>query len=256
MKKRALVVVSFGTTHEDTMEKTIKAVEKKLEMSNPDRDIYRTFTSRIVIKRLADNKGIIVQNELQILEYLADNQYEEVLVQPLHIIPGFEYEKIKEACDKYRDKFDCIKLSEPLLFKEEDFVNVSDVLIEEMKNHEVNYDAVVFMGHGTGHDSNSSYLRLQKYFEQTEQKVLFGTVEGYPGIEDIIKSLKVNNSRNILLLPFMLVAGDHVKNDMMGNNENSWVSLLRNQGYKVTPFPKGLGEYLGIQDLFVRKAEL
>ena len=162
----------------------------------------------------------------------------------LHILGGIEYSKLDDSYGK---------VTEPLLKAEEDYLKI--VNNEEFNNLEGN-DAIVFMGHGTESAADSTYQKLQEeYIKAGKNNIFVATVEGEVTIEDIIEKLKTGNYKKILLKPFMIVAGDHAKNDMASDEEDSWKTVLTNEGYEVTALLKGMGEYKFIQEMFMDKLE-
>ena len=170
--------------------------------------------------------------------------YNEIITMSLHILGGIEYSKLDDSYGK---------VTEPLLKAEEDYLKI--VNNEEFNNLEGN-DAIVFMGHGTESAADSTYQKLQEeYIKAGKNNIFVATVEGEVTIEDIIEKLKKTDYKKILLKPFMIVAGDHAKNDMASDEEDSWKTVLTNEGYEVTALLKGMGEYEFIQDMFMDKLE-
>ncbi|MBO3446088.1 sirohydrochlorin cobaltochelatase [Clostridium sp. CCUG 7971] len=251
--KKAVLVVSFGTSYKETREKTIEACEKKIKQGLPEYDFYRAFTSNMIIRKLKNRDGIEIENPIQALDRLHNEGYKEVIVQTLHIICGEEFNKLKEQIESYKDKFDKVILGRPLLTYIEDYkeaVNAIETQIPKMDEDE----AVVFMGHGTFHESHSSYPTLEYMLRDAGINAYVGTVEGYPELEQVINRLKENNIKTVNLMPFMLVAGDHAINDMAGDEDDSWKTVLEENGFNVKIHLKGLGENPYIQDKFMNHA--
>lgn len=253
MSKKALVTISFGTTHKDALEKSIKIVEQELINQHKERDFFRAFTSRIILKKLK-NKGQDIKNETDILQHLFELKYDDILIQPLHIIPGHEYEKILSAISIYKSKFNKIQIIQPLIYNDIDYSEIILAMEKELNELINNYDTVLYMGHGTSHYSNACYSRLQLQFEVQKKKMLIANVEGYPDLEWGIEKLRAKKANKILLMPFMMVAGEHTKNDMMGDDSDSWVNILKRKGFKVDVIPKGLGEYKTIRELIIKNS--
>lgn len=246
--KKGILVVSFGTTYRDTREKTIGAIEEKIRASFPEYRIYRAFTSKIVRSRIEEAEGIRVPDVKSALEQMLADGIEAAVVQPTHIIDGIENELMKEEAKKYRDRFRYFGIGEPLLKSEEDYEIVADILEQERKEKG---QAVVFMGHGSEHFANASYRRLQKVLHGRGRKDYYiSTVEGKPDIHETLGQVSSGGYRSVSLIPFMIVAGDHAKNDMAGE-EDSWCQLFRTQGYRVQCRLKGLGENPAVQELFI-----
>jgi sirohydrochlorin cobaltochelatase len=257
--KKAVLVVSFGTTYTDTRKVTIEAVENKIRAAFPDYELRRAFTSRIVIKRLADREGLKVDTETQALERLKADGYTDVIIQPLHIEAGEEYEKLRKAVYNYDQAFAKIALGRPLLYytgqegeKSDDYGIVIRALQKQLPQPGPQ-DAVALMGHGGVNPANTAYAALQLKLEDAGLKNVFVfTVEGYPAVENLMAKLKKNKIRTVTLMPFMLTAGDHVHNDMAGNEADSFKSRLLKAGFQVKTYIHGLGENAGIQDIYVQ----
>ncbi|MDD4601095.1 MAG: sirohydrochlorin cobaltochelatase [Negativicutes bacterium] len=259
-EKKAILVVSFGTTFPETRKLTIESVENKIQAAFPDYEVRRAFTSRIIIKRLSERDGIQVNTERQALERLKAEGYKEVIVQPLHIEAGAEYEKVRSIVSSYEQSkaFDKIALGRPMLYymgqeeKPDDYataIKAVQTQFPELGRRE----AVVFMGHGGTHPSNAAYAVLQmKMVDAGLDNVFVYTVEGYPTFERVIDILKVNKIKKVTLMPFMLVAGDHANNDMAGDEDDSAKAQLLKAGFKVDTYIHGLGENSAVQDIYVQ----
>ena len=251
--KKAILVVSFGTSYKETREKTIEACEKKIKEAFKDYDFFRAFTSNMIIRKLKNRDNIHIENPIEALDRLYKEGYKEVVVQTLHIICGEEYTKLKEQINSYNDKFEKIVLGRPLLTQINDYKETIEALKLQIPNLE-NDEAIVFMGHGTEHEAHSAYPALDYMLKQDNIKAYVGTVEGYPEIDEVIVNLKKDKISKVILMPFMLVAGDHAINDMAGDEEDSWNTILKENGFKTEVFLKGLGENEGIQNKFVKHA--
>lgn len=258
--KKAILVVSFGTTYADTRKVTTEAVQNKIQAAFPDYEVRQAFTSRIIIKKLADRDNIKVDTEKQALDKLKAEGYTEVIVQPLHVEAGDEYDKVNRVVEKYAKEktFAKISMGRPILYftgqedRPDDYMEVINALGNQIPKLAAN-EAVVFMGHGGVHPSNTAYAALQmKLKDAGRDHVFVFTVEGYPTIENVIKELKRNKIKKVTLMPFMLVAGDHANNDMAGDEKDSFKSQLIAAGFKVDAYIHGLGENPGIQDIYVQ----
>lgn len=251
--KKAVLTVSFGTSHLDTMEKTIGAVEKALAEAFPDRTLYRAFTSGMILKKLKSEFQMEICNVEEAMEKMARDGIEDLLIQPTHIIHGFEYEKMTEQIEPYRERFETIRIGAPLLATMEDYEEAVHLIMEDAGLKEE--ETLVLMGHGTEHHTNAAYPALDyTFWAKGYRNVVVGTVEGFPEMEEVLKKLKEQQAEKILLMPFMIVAGDHAKNDMAGEDADSWKSILTREGYEVRTVLKGLGEIPGIRQMFVRHA--
>ena len=255
VSKKALLVVSFGTSYADTRAKTIEATEKALAAAFPDYDLKRAFTSQTIIDILKKRDGIEIDNAGQAIEKIYKDGYSEVLVQPLHVMNGEEYHSLLVELNPYMDKFAKFSMGSPLLSSHEDYVAAIEALDEEMPARGEK-EAVVFMGHGTHHPADAAYAAMN-YVLQDEgyTDVFVGTVEGYPTLDTIIKSLEAAEIEKVTLMPFMIVAGDHAQNDMAGDEEGSWKVILKSKGYEVETVLKGLGEMKGIQKIYIEHAK-
>lgn len=250
MNKKALVVVSFGTTYKNA-QKAIDQVEEKLAKAFPDYDFYRAFTAKMVINKLAREQGIYVDTPLELLEKLHNAGYEEILCQSLHVINGIEYEYMIADIKAYADKFKTIKVGKPLLTHEKDYTECVNILANELPKLQSD-EAMIFMGHGSEHFSNGAYCQLENTFHFLDhENVYVGTVEGFPALDYVIKEIAKKGIKKTYLTPFMIVAGDHAQVDLAGDEEDSWKVVLEEAGYKTEMIMKGLGEYDAIGELFV-----
>jgi len=254
MPEKTILVTSFGTTYTDTREKTIDACEDRMAEQFPDYRIRRSFTSHIIIRRLRERDGMEVPTTEEALEVLAQEGCGEVVIQPLHFIPGAEFhEKIMRSAVSFRGRFEKLVMGRTLLFHEKDYTEVIRALMMRMPELDEG-SAAVLMGHGTSHPSNACYSCLQTFLYDEGLPVFVGNVEGYPKLNTIIMRLKARRIRRVHLMPFMLVAGEHARKDMAGGGENSWESILRREGFEVEVHMQGLGENPEIQRLYARRA--
>ena len=251
--KKAILVVSFGTSYHETRKKTIEACENKIKESFKDYDFYRAFTSGMIINKLKKRDNMFIDNPSEALEKLYNAGYQEVVVQSLHIICGDEYNKLKDMVAQYEDKFDKISIGRPVLTYTDDYRETVEAVKKDLDKMDID-EAVVFMGHGTEHESHSSYPAIEYMFRDYGINAFVGTVEGYPELEQVIKKLKNRNIKTVDLLPFMLVAGDHAINDMASDEEDSWKTILEKEGFNVKVHVKGLGENPYIQEKFKNHA--
>ena len=240
--KKAILVTSFGTSHRDTREKCLDLIQREVEEKYGSENVERAYTSRIIRRIIEKNEGIHIFDQEEGLKVLKDKGFEEIITMSLHILDGIEYSKLD-------DKFG--KISKPLLADDEDFKKI--VENKEFNDLEGN-DAIVFMGHGTESEADYAYQKLQEeYLKAGKNNIFIATVEGKVTIKDVIEKMKGKGFKKILLKPFMIVAGDHAKNDMSSDNEDSWKIMLKNEGYEVTSVLKGMGEYKFIREMFMDK---
>lgn len=246
--KEALVIVSFGTSVAEA-QKDIDGVEAALAAAMPDADFFTALTSP-TIRRKLKSRGEAAYSLEEILETLSPADYNRVTVQPTHLLYGIEYDRIKAVVSAYASRFAAITLGEPLLAGTEDMIALARCLKAEYGSDS---EALVLMGHGTEHYANMVYpafqtvLRLEGY-----ANAYVGTVEGWPSLEPVIRQLKADNHQKILLMPMMLVAGDHARNDMAGSDPDSWKSRLEAEGFTVRCHMEGLGRLSQVQSLYVR----
>lgn len=251
--KTALLVVSFGTTHLDTLEQTIVQTENDLRNAFPELPFYRAFTSKIVRSRLQSKFGIEIDSVETALARIAADGYEQVLLQPTLLIPGEEADRLAASVQASAGKLK-IAMGKPLLKDEADM----DALIPILKEaYPVSSDtALLLMGHGTYHGANSLYERFnQKMRQDTGCVMRICTVEGIPTFADAAQELSVLPQRKVTLAPLLFVAGEHAKNDMAGEDPDSLCSLLKASGFTVTPVLQGLGQLAAIRRLFVERAK-
>ena len=252
---KVLLAVSFGTSFKDTRDKTISAVEAALQKAYPDYEVRRAFTSRIIIGILAKREGIEIDDVDRAMKRLVADGVKEVIVQPTHVMTGFEYNDVAEKAASYQPMFERLVISDPLLVEDEDYESMVAVLSEETKAFDKEDTAVVFMGHGTEHEANAVYGKLQEAFVHAgHSNYLIGTVEAKPSLEDVIVTAKELGVKKLVLFPLMLVAGDHANNDMAGDKEDSWKNVLTKEGFEVQCVLRGMGEYEGIRQMFVNHA--
>lgn len=258
--KKAILVVSFGTTYQAGMELGIESIENKMKVKFPDYEVRRAFTSRIIIKRLAARDGLQIDTEKEALQRLQDEGYQEVYIQPLHVVVGEEYDKVKKIVvhSAHGKAFHKIVIGRPLLYytgqegKPDDYLNAIQAIQEQFPKLN-SHEAVLLMGHGGVHPANTAYAALQMKIEDAGlDHVFVYTVEGYPILESVIKKLKMKAIKKVTLMPFMLVAGDHVKNDMASDEDDSAKSQLIKDGFEVDVYLHGLGENHKIQDIYVQ----
>lgn len=250
-EKPVILAVSFGTSYNDSREKTIGAVEKAIAEANPDYEVRRAFTAQTVIDILKERDNIETDNVDEAFERLVNDGVKTLVVQPTHVMSGYEYDDLVAAADAYKDKFDKISIGAPLLTSDEDYSRVADALIEDTKAYSNDETAIVFMGHGTEHNANSTYEKLQQTFKSKNADNYFvGTVEAVPSLDDIVAAVKAGGYKKVVLQPLMVVAGDHANNDMAGDEEDSWKTVLTNEGFEVECVLKGLGEIEAVQNIY------
>lgn len=251
--KKAVLVVSFGTSYNESREKTIGSVEKKIAGALPDYEQRRAFTSQIIIDKVAKRDNEKIDNVTEAMQKLVNEGFGTLVIQPTHVMNGEEYDEMKELTEPFEKNFVSVKYGKPLLTSSDDYADTVNAIAKDIPNLADKSCAVVFMGHGTAHFANASYSALDYRFKAMGfENAFVGTVEGYPDLDKIKKDLAEFKPKKVVLVPLMIVAGDHANNDMAGDEEESWKTQLKKEGYEVECILKGLGEYEGIQDMFVK----
>ena len=242
MIKKAILVVSFGTSHADTRKKTIDQIEEDIRSNYPEYAIYRAFTSKMIIRILQQSDGIKIFTVSEAMEQMKNDGISDVIIQPTHILNGIENDLMLRDANLYKREFNSIKFGAPLLHETEDYWKVINAFVNRLPEFSDN-EAVVCMGHGTQHYTNASYAALDYMFkDKGYENIYIATVEAYPSLSNIIKKLKEKKYDKIILVPFMIVSGDHAKNDMAGDEDDSWKVILERDGFEVSCILEGLGE--------------
>lgn len=245
--KKGLLIVHFGTTHDDTREKTLNRMNKKFAEEFKDYDFFEAYTSRIVVKKLR-NRDFYKTVPTKILEELVEKGYKELIVQTSHIIEGIEYTSLINEIQEFADKFDSIKIGKPLLNSISDYKIVIETLAEEYVPKDKK-EALVLVCHGTDAPIGSTYPMIEYVFDDCNyENVFVVTTKAYPLIDSLIRKLNKRGIKEVRMAPFMFVAGEHAKNDMA----ITYREELEENGIKVNDvILKGLGEFEGIQELFL-----
>ena len=269
-----ILAVSFGTSFNDSRVADIKGIEDALQEANPDWSVRRAFTAQIIINHVQARDGEKIDNVDQALERAVDNGVKNLVVQPTHLMHGAEYDELVEAVENYKDKFETVKIAEPLLGEvgaDADAVNsdkeavakaltaeaVKDAGYDSLDAAKEDGTAFVFMGHGTSHTAKVSYSQMQTQMKDLGyDNVFIGTVEGEPeetSCESVIDAVEKAGYKKVVLRPLMVVAGDHANNDMAGDDDDSWLSMFKASGKfdSVDTQSTGLGEIKDIQQIYV-----
>lgn len=254
--EQELLVVSFGTSYNDSRRLTIGAVEDALEEAFPDYSVRRGFTSQIIIDHVKDRDGEVIDNVEEALDRAVDNGVRTLVVQPTHLMNGLEYDELMETLTNYSDAFEQVAVGEPLLTSDADFEAVMKAIVEDTAEYDDGETAICFMGHGTEADSNEVYGKMQELLtENGYENYYVGTVEAEPSLDDVLAAVGKGEYKKVVLKPLMVVAGDHANNDMAGDEEGSWKTAFEEAGYEVTCIVNGLGELEAIQNLYVEHAQ-
>ena len=251
-----LLVLSFGTSFNDSRRLTIGAIENDLETAFPDYSVRRGFTANIVIDHVNRRDGEKIDDIGESLDRAAANGVKNLVVQPTHLMNGLEYDELCGKIADYSDAFEKVVIGDPLLTTDEDFQTVADAIVDWTKDYDDGETAVVFMGHGTEAESNAVYQKMQDLLTSGGHTNYFvGTVEAAPSLDDVIAAVKAGEYKKVVLEPLMVVAGDHANNDMAGDEDDSWKSAFEKEGYEVTCLLRGLGENETIRQLYVAHAQ-
>lgn len=291
---RLLLAVSFGTSFADTREKTIGAIEKCIEKRHPDCIVRRCFTSRFIRKKLLERDGLIVAGPEDAIREAKEKGIRELFVQPLYLMHGTEHRRLMELLREAEPFFDRISVGKPLLCDDSDFLVIADAILHHLPV-QTEDTAVVLMGHGNEKnkktaarnrktpDSKSRFTNppdsknaegcAAKKERDIEDNAVFtilqdtlrkagadnyyiATVEGEPELEDILPQICGKGFKKIILTPFMVVSGDHARNDLAGDREDSWKSIFLKKGFEVETVLCGIGEWEEVQELFAAHAGL
>ena len=267
-----LLVVSFGTSYNDSRVADIKGIEDALQAAYPDWSVRRAFTAQIIINHVQARDGEKIDNMTQALDRAVANGVKNLVVQPTHLMHGAEYDEMCEAIEQYKDKFESVSIAEPLLGEvgsDATVINadkeavakaitaaaVADSGFESLDAAKDAGTAFVFMGHGTAHVAKVTYSQMQTQMQNLGyENVFIGTVEGEPeetACEAVIEAVKAAGYTNVVLRPLMVVAGDHANNDMAGSEDDSWKTMFEAAGFTVDCQIAGLGEIADVQALYV-----
>lgn len=253
--KPVILVVSFGTSYNDSRHITIGAIEDAIRETYPDYDVRRAFTAQIIIDKLAERDGIVIDNFEQAMDKLVEEGVQKVVVQPTHLMAGYEYTDVLNSLQQnYADKFDAIVLGDPLLTSDEDYSEVVEAICDATAEYDDGQTAICFMGHGTEADSNEDYTHLQQVLTDAGHTSYFvGTVEATPTFDDVVEAAQAAGFTRAVLRPLMVVAGDHANNDMADTEDpDSFASKFIAAGFEVECVVEGLGQLVAIDDIYVR----
>ena len=267
-----LLVVSFGTSFNDSRVADIKGIEDALQAAYPDWSVRRAFTAQIIINHIQARDGEKIDNMTQALDRAVANGVKNLVVQPTHLMHGAEYDEMCEAIEAYKDQFESVSIAEPMLGEvgsDATVINadkeavakaitaaaVSEAGFESLEAAKDAGTAFVFMGHGTAHVAKVTYSQMQTQMQNLGyENVFIGTVEGEPeetACEAVIEAVKAAGYTNVVLRPLMVVAGDHANNDMAGSDDDSWKTVFEAAGFTVDCQIHGLGEIADVQALYV-----
>ena len=247
--KASVLMVHFGTTFDDTRKNTIDAVNDEAKKEFPDMEIREAYTSRIIMRRLKE-RGIVKDNPAEALDKLAKEGYTHIIVQPTNVINGVESKTLEQQLEMYKDKFKEIRTGSALLSTPEDYKAVAEIIDKEVGKVTDN-EAVVLVGHGTHDNGNAAYPAMDYTAKSMGYKFYVGTIEGFPEFDDVVRGLKKDNIKKVILMPFMFVAGDHANNDIAVD----WKEALEKEGFIVEVKLTSLGMMEDIRKMFIDHAK-
>ena len=247
--KASVLMVHFGTTFDDTKKNTIDAVNDEAKKEFPDMEIREAYTSRIIMRRLKE-RGIVKDNPAEALDKLAKEGYTHIIVQPTNVINGVESKTLEQQLEMYKDKFKEIRTGSALLSTPEDYKAVAEIIDKEVGKVTDN-EAVVLVGHGTHDNGNAAYPAMDYTAKSMGYKFYVGTIEGFPEFDDVVRGLKKDNIKKVILMPFMFVAGDHANNDIAVD----WKEALEKEGFIVEVKLTSLGMMEDIRKMFIDHAK-
>ncbi len=251
-----LLVVSFGTSYNENRRLTIGAIEDALAEAFPAYSVRRGFTSQIVIDHIKARDQVEIDNVPRALARAASNGVKRLVVQPTHIMDGLEYHDMADDLAASSDDFREMAVGRPLLTSDEDFRKVIKAIAAHTAGYDDGQTAICLMGHGTGAESNLVYAKMQEMLgEAGYANYYVGTVEAGPSLDDVYSAVMAGNYKRVVLMPLMIVAGDHANNDMAGDRKGSWKRTFEDAGCQVICILKGLGELEEIRQIFVEHAQ-
>lgn len=250
--KKGILLVGFGTS-EASAKVSFVNIEKKVALAFPDVPIVWAYTSHIIRHKLA-KQGEVILSPAQALAKMMDEGFTHVAVQSLHTIPGEEYHALVQTVQGFKampDGFERLILGYPMLGAQDTVSAAVDAILATLPKDRKSNEAVVLMGHGTPHPANIYYSALNWQIQLKDPNIIVATVEGYPGLNEVMAFLKKDNFKKVWIAPFMSVAGDHAKNDMAGVEDDSWKSQIEKKGFKCEAVFKGTAEYDVFADIWV-----
>ena len=247
--KKAILVANFGTTHENTRKETIESLINEVKISFPDFEVRECYTSRIIQKKLKE-KEIYIDNPVEAMENFKKDGFTHILVIVSNIIPGIEYDALQKNIEYFLRDFKEIRITPPLLNNSKIYLDVAHIL-NNFFNSSSKENSLVFVGHGTHDSSNSVYPCMDYIFKYLGYNYYVGTIEGFPSLDDIINILKRDKIKNITLIPFMFVSGEHAKNDIA----IEWKERFLEEGFNTDVNLTSLGSIKEIRNIFIEFAK-
>lgn len=249
----AILVVSFGTSFNESRRLTIGAIEGAIARAFPNYNVRRALAGQVVIDRLKERDCLKIDNIKEALERVANDGITRLVVQPTYLVDGYEYGRLQDTLRLYGDYYQKMALGKPLLSDDTDFDAVIKAVTEKTASFNDGKTAICFIGHGTQAKSNRVYAKMQmKLKHQGFDNYYIGTLKAEPSLNDVVALLEEKSCyRKVVLAPLMVSAGGHACYDMAGNKQESWKISLERKGYEVTCILEGLGQHAAIQDIYV-----
>ena len=254
--KTGILLVTFGTTFSEA-QAAFDNIEAEIKTAFSDTTIQWAYTSEMIREKMAQ-QGKTAHSPLQAIEEMSNQGFTRIFVQSLHTIAGYEYHDLVKTIRKFEHQPGGVKkitITGPLLSSPEDMAKTARAVREIIPEDRASKEAVVLLGHGTHHPSNAAYPALMWRLQRDDKNIFIGTVEGYPGPEEILEQLEKNNISTAWLMPFMSVAGDHARNDMAGDGKDSWKSVFEAAGIECMPVLKGFAEYDPFVNIWVSQLQ-
>ncbi|MFP4387968.1 MAG: sirohydrochlorin cobaltochelatase [Desulfococcaceae bacterium] len=251
-KGTGILLVTFGTSIPEA-QKAFEVIEERVKAAFPEADVRWAYTSHVIRKKLA-KEGQELDSVATALAEMMEEGYSRVAVQSLHFLPGSEFHDVQINSHKFaemEDGFEKVSVGYPLLSSSADLARVAELALKMAPKDREPEDAVVFMGHGTHHPSDVTYDAMMYHLQKMDPNAFMGTVEGHPTLDDVRAELRERGTKKAYLIPFMSVAGDHVRNDMAGPEAESWKSVLEADGLETVSVLKGMAEVPEIADVWV-----
>jgi sirohydrochlorin cobaltochelatase len=250
-QQKAILLVAFGSS-EESAQISFENIDKSVKKAYPDIPVKWAYTSHIIRKKLA-SQGKLLDSPEVALAKMVDEGFTHVAVQSLHTIAGAEYHDLRKVVGSFKAMggFESIILGYPMLATQKDMARTVDAILATIPKERKKDEAVVLMGHGTHHPANAFYAALMFQVQLKDPNVYIGTVEGYPELDTVLALLRKNQIKKAYLMPFMSVAGDHAKNDMAGDEDDSWKTIITKEGIECVPVLKGTAEFEQFVDIWV-----
>lgn len=247
--KKAILLVSVGSTHLDVLERTTGALVEKIREAFPGQEVHQAFSSSRILKMMQEKKTGEFKNVREKLDELEKGGYSCVTMQPVYVISGQEQENVREIWREYQDRFEKITLGKPLFSAKEDYIKALEGILMEAALEEG--EALMLVGHGTNHHTNTEYQNLEyTAYVQGHRNIFVAALEGHQKLAILMRKLQISGCKKICLMPLLYTAGKHAQKDI-GGSENSWKIRLEEAGYEVRVNLKGLGEIEQIQKIYL-----